>query len=108
MNVWYITIWDGHNEIGHHFINDSLSPQDVFIHCLNTFYGPDSPYDIFRKVERGDFMNLNAEADESYNIYCTNMIPDISFERKEIITPEIGEVLFTNIIDADILLEGKQ
>jgi len=108
MRIWYITIWDGHKEIEHFFINDSFSPQDVAIHCLNTFYGPDSPYDIFRGIGHDDLINIEYDKRGSYNIYCTNLIPDISFEKKEIITPKIGEVLFTNIVDADILFEGKE
>ena len=108
MKIWYITIWDGHKKIDHFFINGSLSAQDVAIHCLNTFYGPDSPHDIFRGIGYDGLIDIEYDKRGNYNIYCTNLIPDISFEKKEITTPKIGEVLFTNIADADILFEGKQ
>ena len=85
MKIWYITIWDGVNEIDHHFIDISLSAQEVFTYCLNSFYGENSPYEIFRDIEDDETMILEvAEDKECYDVYCTNLIPDISIEKIEI------------------------
>jgi len=86
MEFWYIIIWDGYNEIDRHFIDISYSAQYMIDYCLKTFYGKNSPYEIFKDVVKDETMNINKEDEkENYDIYCTNHIPDISIEKRKII-----------------------
>jgi len=99
MDIWHITIWDGNKEIDHHFIDISISVKDITAHCLNIFFGENSPYDIFRQIDKDEEIVIDKESGkESYNIYCTNLIPDITIERKKIIeTIDANNLCFTNI-----------
>jgi hypothetical protein len=83
ITIWYITVWDGHDEIDHLFIDGQESQDDVVEYMLNRVYG-EKTYDFAKDVQEGtdvllDYTQGNANDVE---IYCTNLIPDVSIVQK--------------------------
>jgi len=84
ITVWYITIWDGFNEIDHLFIDGTESQDNVIEYMLNLVYG-EKRYDFTKDVQDGDNVVIDYTQGNSNDveIYATNLVPDISIAHKK-------------------------
>ena len=83
LTVWYITVWDGHNEIDHIFFNGDKPQQDVIQYMLERVYGA-KQYDFAKDMTDGDDVIIDYTQGNKLDveIYATNHIPDISIQNK--------------------------
>ncbi len=87
-NFWFITIWDGQNEIDHLFIEfrdgDADPALDIVIEHMLWLTYREKRWDFASDVQEGDDVNICYAKDDpnQVDIYCCNHLPDISIEKK--------------------------
>jgi hypothetical protein len=83
LTVWCATVWDGDNEIDHVYFNGGEPQHDVIQYMLERVYGA-KQYDFAKDVPDGETVLVDYEKGNvgKVEIYCTNLIPDISIARK--------------------------
>jgi hypothetical protein len=81
--LWYVTVWDGANEIDHIFFNGDEPQSNIIQYMLERVYGA-KQYEFAKDVEDGADVIVDHSQGHSgqVEIYCTNHIPDISIQKK--------------------------
>jgi len=83
MLFWYVTVWEGINEVDHLFFNGNDKQDDVVQYMLERVYG-EKRYSFTEDMIDGDDVIIDHTQGSPLDveIYATNHIPDISIQRK--------------------------
>lgn len=107
--VWDITIYDGHKEIGHRVLGTKLSISDV-IHYMIWLTYTKKEWNFAQDVIEGDGVTIDFVGEnKEVCIYCTNILPDIIIKKE---TPCVILALFphnmtTHIKQSEQLVVAK-
>ena len=79
--LWDITIYNGKKEIGHLIINGEEEMHNVVDYMLWLTYAK-KEWDFAKDVMEGDEVIIDfIKEGKEVNIYCTNLIPDITIKK---------------------------
>jgi len=84
MLFWFVTVWDGNDEIDHLFFNGNDPQEDVIQYMLERVYGS-KLYDFAKDMTDGDDVIVihDSKVVGGVNILATNLTADITIRKEK-------------------------